>query len=52
MPNSSSDATSATTEFSTERALQPLKEITKKPHYITSAAHTEVRAYLVEQLRY
>ncbi len=51
MPSSSSDATAPTSEFSTERALQPLKEISKKPHYITSAAHGEVREYLLDQLR-
>ncbi len=51
MPNASSDTAVPTTEFSTERALQPLKEISKNPHYITSAAHAEVREYLLEELR-
>lgn len=38
------------TEFSAQRALIPVKEVSKEPHYIGSAAHTEVRQYLVNEL--
>lgn len=34
MPRSISSLETAETEFSTERALVPLKEITKAPHYV------------------
>ena len=40
-----------TDEFSTQRALTQLKQITKKPHFVGTKAHTEVREYLVEALR-
>ena len=36
--------------FSTERALVHLKEISKTPHYVGSAAHDRVRNYIVTQL--
>ncbi len=51
MPQKGSPAALAETEFSTERALVPLKEITKEPHYITSEAHEHVRNYLLDELR-
>ena len=38
------------TEFSTDRALVHLKEITKKPHYVGTEEHTKVRKYLVAEL--
>jgi len=50
MPKKISDATTPLTEFSTERALLHLKEITKKPHYIGTSEHTKVREYIVDQL--
>jgi len=37
-------------EFSTQRALIHLKEITKAPHYLGSTAHAEVRDYIVSAL--
>ena len=40
MPRSGTPATAAQTEFSSQRALQPLKEITKAPHYHGSEEHT------------
>ena len=50
MPQSGTLATAPQTEFSSQRALQPLKEITKAPHYHGSEEHTRVREYLVGQL--
>ncbi len=50
MPKMISDATVPLTEFSTERALVHLKEISKKPHYIGTKEHKKVREYIVEQL--
>ena len=38
------------TEFSTERALSYLKEISKEPHYVGSPGHEKVRQYIVGQL--
>jgi hypothetical protein len=51
MPQNGTPASISETEFSTERALIFLKEITKAPHYIGTAEHTRVREYIVEQLK-
>jgi len=51
MPRKAAPASSAPTEFSTERALIPLKEITKVPHFHGSDAHADVRNYLENQLQ-
>lgn len=37
-------------EFSTERALVHLKKISKAPHYLGNAEHTQVRNYIIKQL--
>ena len=37
-------------EFSMARALDHLKIISKKPHFVSSSAHEEVREYLVSEL--
>ncbi len=50
MPRKGSPATTPQTEFSTERALVPLREISKAPHYHANAEHTRVREYLVSEL--
>jgi hypothetical protein len=50
MPSKISDASTPETQFSTERALEQLKIISEKPHYIGSDAHDEVREYLITQL--
>ena len=50
MPQSGTSASIPETEFSTERALIPLKEITKAPHYIGTAEHARVREYIIKQL--
>jgi hypothetical protein len=51
MPKKISNASTPLTEFSTERALVHLKEITKKPHYIGTGEHKKVREYIVNQLQ-
>lgn len=50
MPQEGTPASIAETEFSTERALVPLKEITKAPHFHGSDEHTRVREYLISEL--
>ncbi|MDC0858000.1 M20/M25/M40 family metallo-hydrolase [Flavobacteriaceae bacterium] len=50
MPQKGSPSSVAETKFSTERALIPLKEITKAPHYIGTKEHARVRNYLIGQL--
>jgi hypothetical protein len=50
MPSEGAPDTISTEEFSAERALIPLKEITRKPHYLGSEEHEKVRTYLVDQL--
>ncbi len=50
MPQKGSPSSVSETEFSTERALIPLKEITRAPHYIGTKDHTRVRNYLIGQL--
>ncbi|MBW2937143.1 M20/M25/M40 family metallo-hydrolase [Aureisphaera sp. CAU 1614] len=51
MPREGTPATLPETEFSTERALIPLKEIAKAPHYIGTEENIRVREYLIEQLK-
>jgi len=51
MPKYDESAEIAPTEFSVDRALTPLEEIAKKPHYLGSEAHTDVRKFLVAELR-
>jgi len=51
MPQKISDASTPLTEFSTERALVHLKNITKKPHYVGTSEHKNVQDYIVEQLQ-
>ncbi|MEZ4875251.1 MAG: M20/M25/M40 family metallo-hydrolase [Flavobacteriaceae bacterium] len=50
MPRTGTPATLPATEFSTERALVPLKEMTKAPHYIGSEENARVREFLMQQL--
>ncbi len=38
-------------EFSTKRALQHIKAIAQKPHYVGSSNHDNVANYLVQELR-
>ncbi len=50
MPSKISDISTPLSNFSTERALLHLKEITKKPHYTGSYEHKNVQNYIVKQL--
>lgn len=50
MPRSISDKNKPLNEFSTKRALIPLKEISKKAHYLGSKEHKRVREYIVAEL--
>src|SRR5690554_7425776 len=51
MPHYDEDATISATEFSVDRALTPLDEISKAPHYVGSEAHADVRKFLINELR-
>lgn len=51
LPSYEPDKNSSTTEFSTDRAFDHVKQIAQKPHHVGSKAHIEVRTYLVEQLQ-
>jgi len=51
MPQKGTPTSVSETEFSTERALIPLKEITKAPHYAGSQEHERVRLFLMSQLK-
>lgn len=51
MPRTISDASTPITEFSTERALKPLKEISKKAHYLGSEEHKNVQQFIVSELQ-
>lgn len=50
MPTKISDLNTNKNEFSTQRALIHLKEISKAPHYVGSDAHARVRNYIVNEL--
>lgn len=49
-PSAKIEKTSSLTEFSADKALVQLKEITKKPHFTGSPEHEVVRNYLVSEL--
>lgn len=51
MPRYKEDKPVSATEFSVDRAVVPLAEIGEKPHYLGSEAHTEVRKFLISELR-
>ncbi len=51
MPSKISDVNTAENKFSTERALVHLKEISKAPHYVGSEEHTQVRQYIINELK-
>jgi hypothetical protein len=50
-PSAKIEKTISLTEFSTDKALMQLKEITKKPHFTGSPEHEVVRNYLVSELK-
>ena len=49
-PSAKVEKTSSLTEFSADKALLQLKEITKKPHFSGSPEHNVVKNYLVSEL--
>ncbi len=51
MPQTISSLTAPETEFSTERALVPLKKISKAPHYVGSSENKSVREFLMQSLK-
>jgi hypothetical protein len=51
MPDSGALLSAPTTEFSAERALVPLREIAKAPHYHGTEEHNSVREYLSTALK-
>ena len=51
MPQTISSLTAPEVEFSTERALIPLKEISKAPHYVGTAENKRVREFLIQSLQ-
>ena len=51
MPQADLSSEIAADQFSIERALIPLKEISKKPHYHGSQEHKRVRLFLEKQLQ-
>ncbi|MFS4493028.1 M28 family peptidase [Maribacter sp. 2308TA10-17] len=50
MPAYSADASAEKTSFSTDRALEHVKQIAQKPHGVGFPAHKEVREYIVSEL--
>lgn len=50
MPQSYDTSEAALSEFSTKRALEKVKQISKKPHYIGSQNHVLVAQYLQKEL--
>ncbi|HZW76959.1 MAG TPA: M20/M25/M40 family metallo-hydrolase [Flavobacteriaceae bacterium] len=50
MPSSNEEKYVPPSEFSVDRAMTPLLEITKKPHYTGSDAHEEVRSIIIKEL--
>jgi hypothetical protein len=51
MPRAETSLSPSETEFSTERALIPLREIAKAPHYHGSQDHKRVRIFLENELK-
>lgn len=50
IPDKISTIDAPNSQFSTQRALVHLKEISKKPHYLGSQPHQEVQDYIVKTL--
>ncbi|MDG1653495.1 MAG: hypothetical protein P8H87_08545 [Flavobacteriaceae bacterium] len=48
MPQRISKLDHSELEFSTQRALIPLKEISKSPHYVGSEDNSRVRNFIVQ----
>ncbi|APQ17620.1 M28 family peptidase [Maribacter hydrothermalis] len=50
LPQYSPDDSISETEFSTDRALKHVKELSKEPHGVGFAGHSQVRAYISSEL--
>ncbi|WP_394747633.1 M28 family peptidase [Spongiimicrobium salis] len=50
MPSYTPDASIATSSFSTDRAMEHVKNMAQKPHAVGFPAHAEVRKYIVDEL--
>lgn len=50
MPSSNEDQVVPADEFSVDRAMTPLMEMSKEPHYLGSEAHKEVQNVLIVEL--
>ncbi|WP_299220908.1 M28 family peptidase [uncultured Aquimarina sp.] len=51
MPQQISGLDTPEQEFSTLRALEHVKKISEKPHYLGSPAHDEAKDYIIEELK-
>jgi len=51
MPQWTSDDDAPLAEFSTKRALEQVKNISQKPHFVGSENHDVVANYLVKELQ-
>src|SRR5690606_20100271 len=51
MPHYDENELHSPTEFSVDKALTPLEEIAKEPHYLGSQGHEDVRKFLISELR-
>ena len=50
LPHQELDDHFSNKEFSVARAMEHVKAVSRKPHYVGSPAHSEVRNYIVSQL--
>lgn len=51
MPKSNEEQFVPADKFSVDRAMTPLLEITKKPHFLGSDAHSEVQQFLISEIQ-
>ncbi|MHA7055738.1 M28 family peptidase [Aquimarina sp. M1] len=51
MPQQITDLDASEKEFSTLRALEHVKKISEKPHYLGSSAHDEAKNYIIQELK-
>ena len=51
IPHYNEEENIAAADFSVDRAITPLEEIAKAPHYLGSPGHAEVRKFLIFELR-
>src|SRR6476620_11615917 len=51
MPQHYDETEAPLSDFSTKRALETVKEISKKPHFVGSKNHEEVAVYIQKELQ-